>query len=150
MKLLKNIVLFGFIFIVFGCTTTGNKYVENYGYTVKLWEQLSISELSKIVENARNNSESWISYPTLYPQYLFEFSDLKNYLVHYSAKSIELNKESTIIVVRDSFLDDSVRGDIHELVIEKTGGQWKIKSAKRAFRCWKSPDSAPYSVDACP
>ena len=150
MKLSKNIVLVSFVFLVFGCTTTGNKYVESYGYVVKLWEQLEISTLSTIIEDARNNSESWVSSPALYPQHLFEFSDLKNYSIHYSAKSIELNRKSTITVVRDGFLDDSVRGDIHELVVEKTGEQWKIKSAKRAFQCWRGSENTTYSANICP
>ena len=149
MKLSKNIILVSFIFLVFGCTTTGNKSVESYEYVVKLWEQLEISMLSTIVEDARNNNESWISSPALYPQHLFEFSDLKSYSIHYSVKSIELNRKSTIIVVRDGFLDDSVRGDIHEIVLEKTGEQWEIKSAKRAFRCWRSSESTTYSADTC-
>jgi len=150
MKLLRGIVLFVFICLMLGCTTMGDKYVELHGYTVKSWEQLAISELSTIVESARNNSESWVSLPALYPQYLFKFHDLRNYSIRYSAQSIESNRKSTIIVVRDGFLDDSIRGDIHELVVEKIEGQWEIKNAKRAFRCWRGPDSAPYSVDTCP
>ncbi len=128
----------------------GEKYVEPYGYTVKLWEQTSISELSKIVKDARNNAKNWVSSPFLYPQYLFDFSELKNYSIHYLAQSIESNRKSTIIVVRDGFLDDSVRGDIHELVVEKTRDQWEIKSVKRAFRCWRNSDSTSYSAGACP
>jgi len=149
MKSPKNIVLFVFIFLMLGCTTTDNKRVEPYGYSVKLWEKLSVVELSTIVENARNNSESWVFSPSTYPQYLFDLSNLKAYSVHYLAQSSESNRKSTIIVIRDGFLDDSVRGDIHELVIEKTEAQWNVKSAKRAFRCWRNPGSVSYSVDKC-
>jgi len=133
-----------------GCTTTDKKRIEPYGYSVKLWEKLSTLELSTVVKDARNDSESWVSSPFFYPQHLFDLSNLKAYSVNYLAESNESNRKSTITIIRDGFLDDSVRGDIHELVIEKTGDQWKVKSVKRAFRCWRNRDSVSYSIDKCP
>lgn len=150
MKWLENIALLLLICFISGCVATGGKSVKPYGQLVKSWEQRSTTALSMIVEDARNNAETWVLSPFLYPQHLFDFSELKDYSIHYSAQGIESNRKSTIIVVRDGFWDDSVRGDIHELVIEKAQDQWEITSVKRAFRCWRNVDSASYSADACP
>lgn len=44
----------------------------------------------------------------------------------------------TVIVVRDGFQDDSVRGDWHEFKLTRAAdGVWTVIAARRAYRCWR-------------
>ncbi len=44
----------------------------------------------------------------------------------------------TVIVVRDGFQDDSVRGDWHEFTLLRAADDaWTVDAARRAYRCWR-------------
>ena len=64
--------------------------------------------------------------------------------------NIESPTKATVTLVRDGFLDDAVRGDIHRILFHKAGdGTWKIVGLKKSQRCWRS-NSDKYSSDLCP
>ena len=56
----------------------------------------------------------------------------------------------TVIVVRDGFQDDSLRGDWHKFELKRAAdGAWAVDAARRAYRCWRSTFKG-YSANLCP
>lgn len=114
---------------------------------VTSWEILPIDKLSGIVSSAHENSRPWAKTPSLWASHLLDLSELKAFRIEYVADTIEDNEGSIITVIRDGFLDDSVRGDIHIFRIEKKNHKWLIVSVKKSTKCWKG-DGA-YSNKPC-
>jgi hypothetical protein len=57
---------------------------------------------------------------------------------------------STVTVVCDGFLDDSIRGTWNELHLARTqAGAWEVTRAYRAYRCWRGPHGRSYSAEPC-
>jgi hypothetical protein len=62
----------------------------------------------------------------------------------------EAPSASRVTVLRDGLLDDSVRGDRWDIVLEKTpAGAWKIKEVKRAWRCRRGDPVERFATTPC-
>jgi len=117
---------------------------------IKSWENLDTSILDETIQRAHKKGMKWSVKPELYIFHLFELSELKTISYKYSADTIEAPKNIDINLVRDGFLDDSVRGDIHHLKLKKNkNGTWKVISIKKATSCWRKKELI-YSSEACP
>jgi hypothetical protein len=56
-----------------------------------------------------------------------------------------------IVCIRDGFLDDSVRGDWHELDLRRLpDGTWRVNEARIAIRCWRTENTEVYQDKPCP
>ena len=63
----------------------------------------------------------------------------------------EAPSASRVTVVRDGLLDDSVRGERWDIVLQRTGaGRWRINEVKRAWRCWRSEPTDRFATSLCP
>lgn len=118
-------------------------------YSTVPWQQVSPTRISKTIQQARKKNKNWVKVPSLFAQNLFEFSELKNYSIQYTANRGESPDQATIIVMRDGFLDDSVRGDIHHIELNKMDDDWQVSQVKRAHRCWRSEDKE-FTTKPCP
>ena len=117
---------------------------------IKSWENINASIMNEIIQKAYKKDLKWAVKPELYIFHLFELSELKTISYKYSADTIEEPKNININLVRDGFLDDSVRGDIHHLKLKKhKNGTWKVISIKKATSCWRKKELI-YSSEACP
>jgi hypothetical protein len=67
------------------------------------------------------------------------------------AKNRTDGADTTVVVVtRDGFLSDSVRGDWHRLVYARESDRtWRIRSVRRAFRCYRGSRVGSYSAELC-
>jgi hypothetical protein len=118
-------------------------------HVVDDWAHQDVKSLNAIIERARSNNRSWVDKIELYPHKLFDLSGLKQVSYTQTVDNIESAKNATIEIVRDGFLDDSVRGDIHVIELEKTDGRgWTVVSHQTAQRCWRS-DSEHFSDRPC-
>ena len=82
------------------------------------------------------------------------------YIGHYDVASLSLVKRdergedpsaTTITVIREGLLDDSVRAIWDEIALSRTGdGTWRIAEARRAYRCWRSEQTVSYTAEPCP
>ena len=88
-----------------GCSSTIDKTV-NTGINVSSWENIDKKKFNQVITQAYAEGKDWVFSPELYAFYLFNLTELKNYNIKYDAKSSENNNESTLIIVRDGFLDD--------------------------------------------
>ena len=64
---------------------------------------------------------------------------------------VEGADSATVVMIRDGFQDDSVRGDWHEVVFERQpDGTWRIAEARVAYRCRRGENISVYQGDPCP
>jgi len=57
---------------------------------------------------------------------------------------------SRVTVLRDGLLDDSVRGERWEIALARNAkGAWTIKEVKRAWRCWRGPQTDRFAATPC-
>lgn len=118
------------------------------GQNIVSWEQIPTNKFSNLISAAYRDKKSWAETPSLFANYLLDFTELKSYKIEYIADSIEDNTGVTITIIRDGFLDDSVRGDIHVFRVEKKTSKWSIVNVKKSTRCWRGDGS--YSNKPCP
>ena len=79
-----------------------------------------------------------------------EFAGSTQHIIQVNEGS-EAPSASHITVVRDGLLDDSVRGERWDIVLERTGaGRWTIKEVKRAWRCRRGEPTDRFATRLCP
>ena len=142
----KTSYLIILLLISTACTTKTPKTPSN----VTSWGIIEPDILNKKIQLAYKANLEWAAKPELYVFNLFELSGLKKVSYEYNADSIEGPKNITIKIIRDGFLDDSVRGDIQHLKLNKDNkGIWQILTINRTIRCWRR-EKPIYSSEACP
>ena len=58
---------------------------------------------------------------------------------------------SRVTVIRDGLLDDSIRGERWEIVLQRNAsGAWGIREVKRAWRCWRGAHPDRFAAAPCP
>jgi len=120
------------------------------GFDAKSWESVDVAKYNKIIISAHDNKREWVTKPEFYVHYLLGLNETKEILYSIEANRMEMPTEFTIKLKRKGLLDDSVSGDIHVLVMKKTGkGYWKVVSGKRASSCWRSK-SKGFQSKPCP
>jgi hypothetical protein len=79
-----------------------------------------------------------------------EFAGSTQHIIQINEGS-EAPSASRITVVRDGLLDDSVRGERWDIVLQRTGaGRWRIAEVKRAWRCWRGEPTDRFATSLCP
>ncbi len=124
----------------------GSSPVESY--RVKSWQALSTKRFADILKSASVEGQRWVNSPELFAFHFLNLSAAKNYRIDYSANRSEDNSLSTLLIIRDGFLDDSVRGDAHQFTLQKNDNGWRVSAVKRAIRCWRN-DPGFYSHRLC-
>lgn len=148
MNINEKVFIFLILFLVTSCATVNKSSLAFPQFEVSSWKKISLEEFNKPLKLAQDENKEWAQTPELFPQNLMILTELKNYFISHSANSIEFNKRSTLLIIRDGFLDDSVRGDIHRIVLEKHEEKWKVVEAEKAIRCWRNEQSS-YSSAPC-
>ena len=129
-----------------GCTASSTGSTRD----VSSWETLETKAFNNKIHLAYKTDLNWADKPELYVFNLFEMSDLKRIFYEYNSDRIENPERITLTITRDGFLDDSVRGDIHQLVLVRDDkGVWEILTIKKAISCWRR-DVPKFSSEACP
>ena len=58
---------------------------------------------------------------------------------------------SRVTVVRDGFMDDSMRGERWDIALERTTASvWRIREVRRAWRCWRGEQLDRFATVSCP
>jgi hypothetical protein len=77
-------------------------------------------------------------------------SEQKELTIYQLFPSMEEGGSVIVSVIRDGYLDDSVRGEWNEFEMMRNSGQvWEIINAKKAFLCWRL-ESDQYQNKPCP
>jgi hypothetical protein len=109
-------------------------------------------ELNGRLEKAVLSDEGWPSSPLQSTLQLFgDDTDAQAVVVEEMKNRVEGADSATVEMIRDGFLDDSVRGDWHEVVFERqTDGTWRVAEARVAFRCRRGENTSVYQGEFCP
>ena len=104
----------------------------------------------KKIQQAYKENLTWVSNPELYVFNLIDLTNLRKIVYEYSADNIESPQKINISIMRDGFLDDSVRGDIQKIKLSKnSNGKWEVITIKKAISCWRT-EKLIYSSKPCP
>ena len=97
---------------------------------------VDVTERNAEVASAVAEGETWPSDPIDLVLWYLEFRDAPTISISREDAPGEVAGTTTVTVVRDRLLDDSVRGIWDQLVLTRQDdGTWRIEEARRAYRC---------------
>jgi hypothetical protein len=120
------------------------------GVAVESWESVDVGSLNEAIEKAIATGDTRLFSPLLVTLDLLG-GDAGT---HALSLRQEFNRSEEpdsvrVVLARDGFLDDSVRGDWHELILyQMPDGTWRVAQARRAVRC-RRPDTGDYRSGPC-
>lgn len=137
--------------LIQGCADkTQKKRLFDMDYMVHDWIDVDPENINKKISLAKGANASWLQHPALYVENIFDIIETQNVFYKYQANSIEDAQSVTITLVRDGFLDDSIKGDVHILrMIKKPNNIWEAVNIKKAVSCWRS-ESHAFQSKPCP
>jgi hypothetical protein len=141
-----------FLFLVAGCAAQQPQVTQGLDVEVESWESVDIARLNARVGESVAAAETWAASPLRMTVELFG-ADVDTRVLWLTEKKNRGEGADTTVVtmVRDGFLDDSVRGDWHRIVYyRQADGTWRLHEMRRAFRCWRGRHLEAYSSQLCP
>ena len=141
----------GLLVILAGCAQAGSR-PEFARTPPESWAELDLVELNGRLEEAVLSDAEWPSSPLQSTLHLFGGdSEAQAVVIEEMKNRVEGADSTTVVMVRDGFLDDSVRGDWHEVVFERqTDGTWRVAEARVAYRCRRGENTSVFQGDLCP
>ena len=118
---------------------------------VESWESLDVGPLNAAIEEAIATGDSRASSPLLVVLDLLGGDmEARHLSLRQDYNRAEAPDSAYVVLARDGLLDDSVRGDWHELILHQVpDGTWRVAEARRAVRC-RRPDTKSYRSGPCP
>ncbi len=135
-----------------GCAASRPAPSARPGVVVESSENMEIAPLNARVEHAAAARESWVNSPLRMTVELFG-GDVETRSVRIEAEKNlgEGADTTTVTLIRDGFMDDSVRGSWQRIVYHRlSDGTWRVVEAKRATRCWRGERLQSYGAAPCP
>ena len=78
------------------------------------------------------------------------FKGSKQHIIQVN-RSSETPSASSITVLRDGLMDDSVRSERWDIALERTSESiWSIKEVRRSWRCWRGEKPNRFASMLCP
>jgi len=79
-----------------------------------------------------------------------EFSGSAQHIIQVN-EGAEAPSASRLTVIRDGLLDDSIRGERWDIVLQRSAaGAWEIREVKRSWRCWRGAHPDRFAAVPCP
>ena len=114
------------------------------------WIEIDPQGLNSQINRAYQLDLGWVKKPQLYVFELFYLDEIKQFSYKFAADNTESPQTIIISLMRDGFLDDSIRGDLQRIELAKNKkGEWNIRSLKKAHRCWRSEEKV-FTTKPCP
>ena len=148
-------LLLGVLIFSVGCAQTGPQTVSIAGFgqtPPESWAELDLADINSRLDMAVLSDEAWPSSPLQSTLQLFgDDSDVQSVVIEEMKNRVEGADSATVMMIRDGFLDDSVRGEWFEVVFERqTDGTWRVAEARVAYRCRRGENTSVYQGDLCP
>lgn len=118
---------------------------------VESLKQIDIKPFNLKIEEAVADGKTWPFSPALTVFKLLD-GDTETQMLSLTQKAnrIEAPDQVVVVLIRDGFLDDSVRGDYYRfLFYPMLDRSWRLAEMHRAWRCWRI-ESDSYRSDLCP
>jgi hypothetical protein len=135
-----------------GCGAPPGAATATLGVSVDSWELVPVDELNARIEAAEAAGLDWPRHAIGAALAALEYGLDARYVELTAAGNRGEVADTVVVVVgRDRFKDDSIRGDWHRAVLYRTSeGTWRFGELRRAFRCYRGKASARYWRDHCP
>lgn len=119
---------------------------------VESYQSVEIAPLNQRVETAVSAGESWPRSPLRMTLELFGSDDeTRSVRIDEVKNRGEGADTTTVTLVRDGFLNDSVRGSWERITFHRlSDGSWRVVEARRATRCWRGDRVEAYGATPCP
>jgi hypothetical protein len=119
---------------------------------VESWHAVDPGPLNERIDRAVAEGADWPASPLLTAvELLGGDTDARLLLIDEQKNRTEGADTTVVIVVRDGFLDDSVRGEWNRIVLSRgPESAWRVHDARRAFRCYRGSDPEVYASELCP
>ena len=142
--------LVGVLFLA-GCSAAAGDLTEILHREPESWASLDVGRLNARVEEAVAAQESWPHSPLLVTLHILGGDREARSLALEEVKNrTEGADATTVVLIRDGFLDDAVRGDLHEVDLRRLpDGTWRIHKARAAYRCRRSERPETYQEHPC-
>jgi hypothetical protein len=116
------------------------------------WRDLDPVDYNLLIDRAVAVEAAWPASPLRTVIEAFgDDRDQRSLRIEETKNSGEGATRAAFTVVRDGFLDDSVRGTWTEIeLVRQADGTWRVAAARMAQRCWRAPDPAAWTADPCP
>mgnify|MGYP000884378044 FL=1 len=140
-----------FLFLA-ACSTSESRLSELLQKAPESWSTLDVGTLNVQVEEATSAEKSWPKSPLLVAIHILGGDvDTRSLVIEEVKNRGEGADQTTVVYIRDGFLDDSVRGDWHELDLRRQpDGTWRVLEVRAAYRCWRSGNTDLYQRGLCP
>lgn len=144
-------IIFIALFIVAGSTSAVD-LLDLLQNVPRSWSILDSEKYNLRVEEAIATNETWPQSPLLLVLHLIGGDvDIRSLVIEEVKTQSDGADSTRIMCIRDGFLDDSVRGDWHEIDLRRlSDGTWRISALKVAIRCWRSENTDVYQKEPCP
>jgi hypothetical protein len=138
--------------VLAGCASSGEGIFHADGVEVESWESLDVTEFNRRILNAVVEGKSYPSSPLLTTiELLGDDNGIRILRIDETRNRTEGADMTLVVMVRDGFLDDSVRGDWHRIEYRlQPDRSWRVYSIWRAFRCYRGHHLESYSAKWCP
>ena len=148
--MMKHLFL-GLLIILAGCAQAGSR-PEFARTPPESWAELDLGELNGRLEKAVLSGEEWPFSPLQSSLQLFGGdTDAQAVVIEEMKNRVEGADSATVVMIRDGFMDDSVRGDWHEVVFgRQADGTWRVTEARVAYRCRRGDNTSVYQGELCP
>jgi hypothetical protein len=140
------------LFLVLSCSASAGSLPNALPDKPESWSNLDPDALNAQIELATEADESWVFSPLLITLHLFGHDqDTRSLVLKEQKNRGECADATTVLYIRDGFLDDSVRGEWREIKYHRQpDGTWRVEQARVAYRCWRAPDPKAYRAGPCP
>ena len=113
---------------------------------------MDVSNFSHEISAAIDKGEEWVYHPLLVVQEYCKIADARFVSILLNNDSAENPLNSTITVIEEGYLDDSVRGQWLQFLLERKNPEsaWRIKEIRQANLCGRMDSPEEFSEELCP
>jgi len=134
-----------------GCTASQLEMAPAPEVPVESWQSVDVASLNARVDEAAAGGAAWPASPLNLTVELFG-GDVDTRILSLAEQNNRGEGADTtvVVMVRDGFLDDSIRGDWHRIVYRRLpDGTWRLHEVRRAYRCWRGHHQEAFSSQPC-
>ena len=133
------------------CCAPSSRKTAADGPRVRSWSLVDVDPLNSHIDDAVTAGEDWPRSALLATLELFGGeSDTRTLSLTVEGNRGEVPDTMIIVMTRDGFLDDSVRGDWHWTALHrKDDFTWRFHEIRRAFRCRRGGNVEMYVAEWC-
>ena len=116
------------------------------------WTIVDPSQFNAQIDSAVSAGDQWPHSPVMATLHLLGGDEETRVVTLEAEKNRGEDADSTTVVyVRDGFLDDSVRGDWYEILyLRQSDETWRVSEVRVAYRCWRGENTETYRAELCP